>query len=307
MSLRCHLRKLDGRQAPLELLRNQLVGSEIIEFSNQQRYLQVQLTDTQGGEVQAWFCLDAWLESLDAHLPCIPWSEVPLNYLASWLNQLGLSFWVEEQEWKAVHIVPPGSPLPERILAIQAQPCHLLCLDWPPSSGNAVHLPAISANQVPFQLNYVLGHSQLPLDQLVDVAVGDLLLIKHYFSHLTVGGRRLFKLSYYPNKAVIVEEKLENYDQEYFEDEVLHDWASMPVNIEFVLDGRTVTLAEIDGITTGTCLDLPPEVEKNIKIYLNKKLFARGELVALKNGSLAVEVNQLTPTLPSNRVETDVN
>ncbi|WP_312043288.1 FliM/FliN family flagellar motor switch protein, partial [Erwinia sp.] len=167
-------------------------------------------------------------------------------------------------------------------------------------------VPAISASQVPFQLNYVLGYSQLSLAQLTNVAAGDSLLIKHNFIHLAVGDRQLFKLSYYPNQEVSVEEQLEEYDQAYYEDEVLHDWTSLPVNIEFVLDGRTVTLAELDEITPGTSLALTPGAEQNIKIYLNKKLFARGELVALENGSLAVEVNHVTPSLPVNRVQPDV-
>jgi type III secretion protein Q len=34
-----------------------------------------------------------------------------------------------------------------------------------------------------------------------------------------------------------------------------------------------------------------------MKIYLNKQLFARGELVALENGTLAVEVNHVNPGL----------
>lgn len=306
MSLIGYLRKLDCRQLTLELLRNHHPGSEIAEFSGQERYLQVQLEDKQGSRAQAWLSVDAWLGYMDVHLPDIPWSEVPLNYLARWLNHLELSFLVEDQVWDAVQIGLPAGPLPEKALAITAQPCQLLCLDWPQSGERALHVPAISANQVPFRLNYVLGYSQPSLAQLADVAAGDLLLIKQNLPHLAVGDRRLFKLSYYPDQEVIVEEQLEEHYQGYYEDEVLHDWTSLLVNIEFVLDGQTVTLAELDAITPGMSLALPPEVEKNIKIYLNKKLFARGELVALDNGSLAVEVNHVNPTLPGNRVQPDV-
>lgn len=306
MSLRSHLRKRDNRQLTLELLRNQHPGSEIVEFVTQGRYLQLLLEDKQGSRRQAWLNVDAWLEYMDTHLPDIPWSEVPLNYLTRWLNHLELSFLVKEQVWDAVQIALPASSLPEKALAILAEPCHLLCLDWPEIGENALRVPAISAKQVPFHLNYVLGYSQLSLAQLADVATGDLLLIKQDFAHLTVGGRRLYKLSYYTNQEVIVEEQLEESYQEYYEDEVLHDWTNLPVNIEFVLDGRTVTLAELDGITPGTSLALTPDAEQNIKIYLNKKLFARGELVALENGSLAVEVNHVNPTLLDNRVQPDV-
>lgn len=306
MSLRSHLRQRDSRQLALELLRNKHPGSEIAEFTTADRYLQLLLEDYQGSRELAWLNVDAWLGYMDAHLPDIPWTEVPLNYLARWLKQLELSFLVEEQVWDVVQIALPTCPLPEKALAIPAEPCQLLCIDWQGSGENALRVPAISANQVPFRLNYVLGYSQLSLGQLADVAAGDLLLIKQDFAHLAVGGRRLYKMSYYPNQEVIVEEQLEENYQEYYEDEALHEWTSLPVNIEFVLDGRTVTLAELDGIAPGTSLALTPEAEQNIKIYLNKKLFARGELVALENGSLAVEVNHVNPTLLGNRVQPDV-
>lgn len=306
MSLRGHLRKLDRHQLTLELLRNYHPGSEIAGFSEQERYLQVQLEDKQGSWAQAWLSVDAWLGYMDVHLPDIPWSAVPLNYLARWLNNLELSFLIEEKVWDAVQITLPAGALPEKALAIPAEPCQLLCLDWPRRGDRALHVPAISANRVPFQLNYVLGYSQLSLAQLVDVAAGDLLLIKQNLPHLAVGDRRLFKLSYYPNQEVIVDEQLEEHYQEYYEDEVLHDWTFLPVNIEFVLDGQTITLAELDTITSGTSLALTPQAEKNIKIYLNKRLFARGELVALENGTLAVEVNHVNPSLLGNRVQPDV-
>lgn len=306
MSLRGHLRQINGRQLTLELLRNHHLGSEIAGFSGQERYLQVQLEDKEGSRAQAWLSVDAWLGYMDLHLPDLPWSEVPLNYLARWLNHLKLSFLVDEEVWDAVQISLPLGGLPEKALAIPAEPCQLLCLEWPQSGKRALHVPVISANQVPFQLNYVLGYSQLSLAHLADVDSGDLLLIKQNFPHLVVGERRLFKLSYYPNQEVIVEEHLEDHYQEYYEDEVLHDWTSLPVNIEFVLGGQTVTLAELDAITVGTSLALPPQAEENIKIYLNKKLFARGELVALENGSLAVEVHHVNPTLLGNKGQPDV-
>lgn len=302
MSLRNHLRKQDSRQLRLELLRNQHRGSKIVEFSTQVRYLQLMLKDKQGNRSLAWLNVDAWLGDIDAHLPDTPWSEVPLNYLARWLAQLELSFLVQEQVWNVVQIVLPEEPLPEMALALPAEPCPLLCLDWPELGENAWNVPVISASQVPFHLYFVLGYSQLFLTQLLDVAVGDLLLIKQEVAYLAVGNRRLFKISYHPNQEVIVEDKLEEHYQESYEDEVLHEWSSLPVNIVFVLDGQTVTLAELDRITPGTSLTLTPEAEQNIKIYINKKLFACGELVALENGSLAVEIKHVNPTQLGNRV-----
>lgn len=306
MSLRRYLRKRDSRRLKLELLRNQHPGSEFTEFSSPERYLQLLLEDKQGSRGQAWFSVDAWLRNMDAHLPDIPWSEVPLSYLARWLKHLGLIFLVQEQVWDVVQISLPENTLPDTALAIPAEPCPLLCLDWPENEGNESYVPTISACQVPFHLKYVLGYSQFTLGELVDVAPRDLLLIKEDFAHLAINGQRLFKIRFKKNLEVIMEKQLEEHDQEYFEEDILHEWTSLPVNIEFVLDGQSLTLAELDGITSGMSLALPPEAEQNIKIYLNKALFARGELVALENDSLAVEINHVYPIYLGNRVQSDV-
>jgi len=293
MSLRSHLRQLDSRQ----LLRNRYPGSEIVEFSPEGRYLQLLLQDEQGSRTQAWLNADVWLGEMGVHLPDIPWQEVPLNYLTRWLNHIQISFLFEEKVWDAVQIAVSALPLPEKALSLPAEPCPLLCLDWPDAGEDEQAVQTIAVDRVPFLLQYVLGYSQLTLSQLTGVVPGDLLLIKQDFAHLAVGRRRLYRLSYHLNQEVIVEEQLAERYQEYREEEVLHEWVSLPVEIEFVLDGRTVTLAELEGIKPGTALTLNPAAEKNIKIYLNKKLFARGELVALQNGSLAVEVNHVNPTL----------
>lgn len=300
MSLRRHLRQHDSSQLVLELLRNRHPGSEIAEFNPQDRYLQVLLQDEQGSRAQAWLNVDAWLEEMGAHLPDIPWQEVPLNYLARWLDHLQLSFLVEERVWDAVQIATSATAAPEKALLLPAVPSPLLCLDWPDDVDSGLHTQAIAVDRVPFRLHYVLGYSQLTLGQLADVSAGDLLLIKQNFAHLAIGRRRLYRLSYHLNQEVIVEEQLAEHYQEYQEEEVLHEWASLPVEIEFVLDGRTVTLADLEEIKPGTALALTPDAEQNITIYLNKKLFARGELVALENGSLAVEVNHVNPTLMGN-------
>lgn len=305
MSLRSHLRQRDSRHHALERLRNRHPGSEITEFIPEERYLHLLLQDEQGNRAQAWFNVDEWLGYMDVHLPDIPWTEVPPLYLARWLKQLQLSFLIAENVWDVVQVAQAAGPLPEKALSLPAEPCSLMCLDWPDDGDNTHGGPSISADRVPLRLRYVLGYSQLTLAQLADVSSGDLLLIKQDFVHLAIGDRRLYKLSYHPNQEVIVEEQLAEHYQEHREEEVLNEWTSLPVDIEFVLDGRTITLGELDGITPGMALALTPDAEQNIKIYLNKKLFARGELVALENGSLAVEVNHVNPTLPGNRVQPD--
>ncbi|EPF1959016.1 FliM/FliN family flagellar motor switch protein [Klebsiella aerogenes] len=298
MSLRGHLRQSDPRQQALVQLRNQHPGSEIMPVSPDIRYLTLTLQDGHDNPAQALLNVDSWLETMNLHLPEIPWQEVPLSYLAHWLNQLQLSFLVEDKVWNAAQVAVSAPSLPELALSLPAEPTSLLCVDWPDDGVDGPHPQAITATHFPFQMKIVLGYSQINLAQLVDVAVGDLLLIKDVFTHLVVGQRRLYRLSYYLNQEVIVEEQLTAHDEMYRnDDEPLHDWANLAVEIEFVLDGKTVTLADLDTLRPGTTLALNPQAEQQIKIYLNKMLFARGELVALESGTLAVEVNHINPGL----------
>ena len=296
MSLQERLRRIDSRQRALTLLHHRHHGSEIVTIKPEARYVELQLIEMQGGQVQAWLDVDGWLEKMDLHLPNIPWREVPLGYLARWLLSLQLSFLYAERVWQVAQITICTHPITGQALLLPAEPCPLLCLDWPIETPVA---PATQVNivaQIPFQLRIVLGYSQPDLLTLAGIVPGDLLLIKVVDPHLYVNRRRLYRLSYYPHQEVIVEEQSTERD-ETCREEILYEWASLPVEIEFVLDGRTVTLAELEAIGPGTVLPLRPDTEQNLKIYLNAKLFARGELVALENGSLAVEVNHVNPGL----------
>lgn len=309
MSLRHHLRLRDERSVALELLRDRHLGSEIVTIDPDDRYLYVHLQDEQGRQFQAWLNIDIWLQEMDVHLPDIPWGEVPLDYLARWLNHLQLSFMYADNVMNVLKIVTPSTPLPQKAVLLPMEPIPLLCLDWPDSHSSPDKVGASATNLLPFRLHYVLGYSSLTFAQLADVDIGDLLLIKQNVMHLSVGGRRLYRLSYQLKQEVIVEEILTEHHLQHLhtrdEEESLHDWSALQVELEFVMDGGMVTLAELDGITPGTALTLKPDAEQNIKIYLNKKLFARGELVALENGTLAVEVSHINPTLAGHAEDPD--
>ena len=307
MSLRHHLRKRCDDQQKLLHLHNRLPGSEISHPAKDARYLPLRLRNESDDQAQAWFDVDAWLRQMNLHLPAIPWKEVPVDYLASWLTRLGLNFYFAKTVWSLEAITPAVAELPPVALLLHADPCPLWCLDWPEDPLERYRTPDIPAWLIPFPLQFSLGCSRLGLSQLMDVASGDLLLIKSPEAYLTVGTRRIYRVSYTPNQEVIVEEQYVGHEEEYRdEDETLYEWASLPVEIEFVLDGSRVTLVELEDIRPSTALPLPQDAEKNMKIYLNKKLFARGELVALENGALAVEVNHVNAGLIGNMGASDV-
>lgn len=295
MSLHHHLRLRNAVQTRLELLRDQFQGSQLIDILPDCHYLQLWLSNEHGEKAEAFLDIDMWLQEMDMHLPGIPWQQVPLSYLVRWLNNLELNFLVTDRVWDVRRIVLPSDELPEKLLSLPSQPCPLLCIDWPCHSGERINT-GISPGLLPFTLRYVLGRSRLPLSELVELATGDLLLIKDDSPTLSVGPHRLFHMHYSEKNEVIVEEPF-IVSQEAFraEEEILLEWSKLPVDMEFVLDNVTVTLAELEDIRPGAALPVRPGAEQKIRIYLNRKLFAFGELVALEGGGLAVEVNQLNP------------
>lgn len=293
MSLWSQLRLNDSAQMKLERARHYYPGREIIETQAETRYLQVQLIDEDNRHTTAFFCVDLWLQNMDSHLPGIPWQQVPLSYLARWLNTLQLSFLIEDIVWTVDNIILPEQPVPAKLLSLVAEPCTILCLDWPNYSAEE-NKSGINFSQLPLTLRYVLGKNQVPLSLLADLVPGDLLIIRQQSYYLAIGQYNLFNFSYQGNDNIMVEQfTLANQQSEYAEEEHLLDWTKLPVDIEFVLDSNTITLEKLNNIDIGSTLPVSSGSEQRIKIYLNRKFFALGELVALESGGLAVEVNQI--------------
>ena len=306
MSLRSQLRMSDSQFLILERARHDFPGREIIETQTESRYLQLQLRNEDNQQATAFFSVDLWLEKMNSHLPEIPWQEVPSDYLIRWLNSLQLSFLVENIIWAVENISQPVQPMPARLLSLTAEPCSILCLNWP-SHSIEDSSSGINLSQLPLNLRYVLGISQAALSVLVDLVPGDLLVIRQRSFCLAIEQCNLFSFSYQGNDEVIVENFIfDSQSSEQAEEEHLLDWTKLPVDIEFVLDNNTITLEQLNDINIGSTLPVSMNAEQRIKIYLNRKFFALGELVALEGGGLAVEVNQINMRLENKMSISDV-
>lgn len=293
MSLRSLLRVSDSRSVDLQRLRQKFPGFEVIDIQADTRYLQLELTDEHCRKVTAFFSIDLWLNNMNSHLPDIPWQQVPLEYLARWLNTLQLSFLAEDLIWTVESVSYPEKFIPTRLLEITAEPCSILCLDWPDNFEKESAI-GFDFSQLPFKLRYVLGTSQVELCALVELLPGDLLVIKKISNHLAIGQYNFFNFSYQGNNEVIVEKSIfNNQFSEREEDGILLDWTKVPVDVEFVLDHNTFTLDKLNDINIGSTLPVSADAEQRVRIYLNRKLFAQGELVALEGGGLAVEINHI--------------
>jgi len=68
--------------------------------------------------------------------------------------------------------------------------------------------------------------------------------------------------------------------------------ADIPLRLDFVLQRRLMTVAELDTLYRGQVLQLDPQAEKQVEITVNGMRLATGELVEL-NGRLGVELHDI--------------
>ncbi|MCW2478382.1 FliM/FliN family flagellar motor switch protein [Candidatus Symbiopectobacterium sp. NZEC135] len=270
-------------------------GSEIVLPSPSRRYLSLDLADEEQNEARAWVDADEWAAASGCELPGIAWEQVPLGYLSRWLCHHQPDWSVANKRWVIQQVAIPEDSLPGSLIRIPARPCSLLCCDWPKNQDQALLISRPWLEHLPFSLRYMLGRTRLPLAQLVTMVTGDLMRIEHYDPMLLI--------EHYPIAHFYLTQDLEVFVEEFYiadsddalreEDEITFEWMNLPINIEFVLDNVTLTVGELDDLQPGAQLPLNSNAEKKIRIYLNRKLFARGELVVLDDGSLAVEVNSM--------------
>ncbi len=276
----------------------QIPDCQVAQPDNSKRYLHLDLIDEERNCAQAWVDADEWAAKSSCELPGIPWEQVPLGYLSRWLCHRQTEWWIANKRWSIQQASIPTASLPASLTRLPAKPCPLLCRTWPENQDEALLKSRPWLEKLPFRLRYMLGHSRLALFQLVDITTGDLIRIEDYDPMLLIERSPIAHFCLTQNLEVFVEEYYitDSEDAQREEEELTFDWMNLPVNIEFVLDMVTLTVEELDGLQPGAQLPLNSDAEKKIRIYLNHKLFARGELVVLDDGSLAVEVNSMNGT-----------
>lgn len=293
MNLRSVLRQRIDREAALKRLSTFIPGSQLERVGAERRYLELLLANEEQGQATALLDVDLWFTRMELHLPGIPWQQVPVSYITRWLKQQELSFMLAEVIWDVRQITISPKTDVTSLVSVPTQPCPLLVSAWPTLHAQEMTTAYLRDN-LDFHLRLVLGYSQLGLSDICGLTAGDLLIIKDSQQVLTVGWQSLFTYRYINEREVVVENvTLQNNEERLAEEEVLIDWTALPVDIEFVLDSSTVTLGYLEAIAPGSALPVAIGAEKNIRIYLNRKLFATGELVALEEGGFAVEVQQV--------------
>ncbi|EKF0976922.1 FliM/FliN family flagellar motor switch protein [Salmonella enterica] len=251
------------------------------------------ISDEQNNVASVLMDIDEWLIEKRLSLPEIPWLQVPLGYIVHWLEKNDLQFLIDEKSWYAQQITIPEQ-MPKKMLRLPSKPVSLLCSGWP--LWNKPQLRSvITHDELTFDLWYVLGYSALSLNTLIDVVVGDIVIIEHICQRIMTGQYVLCGFDYDEQKGVIVKNIVNSdagFNNENEVKEILFEWNDLPVDVEFVLGKLKITLSELEKLSVGDILPLAVNAEKSIRIYINKKLLAVGELVNIDNGMLAVEITQ---------------
>ncbi|AHF78186.1 Type III secretion apparatus [Sodalis praecaptivus] len=295
MKLFSRLRQVALEHQRLLRLQNSLAQSVIAAVCANQRYLQVTLENEHGQCQEGFVDITDWLAAQRAALPGMPWREIPLDYLCPLLQESVGSVALYGQTWTLRAVRAPSTPLPAQWLTLPVEEFTLHVSDWPVEAYPEAQAAGAELSLLPFELRCVLGRSRLPAVELAKLDTGDLLVITQPEMYLAVNGRAIFSCHQAQSKEIIVDNVIDPSieDTQAQHTLPLFDWSRVPVTVEFVLEAKSYPLAELDNLQPGTAFDLSENVEKNIKIFLNQQLVGQGELVALADDRLAVEITKL--------------
>lgn len=159
-------------------------------------------------------------------------------------------------------------------------------------------------NALPIPLCFVLGYSTISLALSSKLAIGDVLLIDQ--QNFCISTYRKILGNYQLTQGGI---QVENFDEDFSPDidddqampnpsdsVTTHDssipYGRIPVKLEFVLEERSIPVAELTQLAPGALLEIKPDAEQHITIRANGVTLAKGELVQLDN-RLGVEIKTI--------------
>ncbi|WP_130833479.1 type III secretion system cytoplasmic ring protein SctQ [[Erwinia] mediterraneensis] len=160
-------------------------------------------------------------------------------------------------------------------------------------------------HDLPVSLHFELGYSTLSLATMKKIACGDLLVIRHQASIVTVKGKKMgfyhqregqYMLEEYREDEFYTEDERdfpeEMSEEDEWQDTSLSARDKIPVRLTFTLEERNVTVAELEQLWQGACLTCLPQAEKNITVRANGVALAKGELVWVED-RMGVEITSI--------------
>jgi len=271
------------------------------------RYLRFKAEFDDASQICGYIDIGTWLNQALPTIEGIDWLSMDEKLLPSLIASYPLHLELINQhasikQCQVVEII-------KDVVALSALPClpittgivivHSLTA---PTQAQAEECDCDATNpglhhQIPIPLNYFLGNSFLPLQFLGTLKVGDLLLIDHVAGKIKSNNKTLFKFELEQESLMILKHNeellaVETPTTAEFVD-AKNVFNNLPVELSVILMEKTVTLAELKAITPGEIMSLPGDVIMDIEVRANQRRFARGELIQLSNGQLAVEIRQI--------------
>ena len=159
-------------------------------------------------------------------------------------------------------------------------------------------------NALPIPLCFILGYSTISLALSAKLAIGDVLLIgqqKFFISthrnllgnyQLTEGGIQVENFNADISPDMDGDQPMPPPSDSSTGHDSSAPYGRIPIKLEFVLEERSIPVAELTQLAPGALLELKPDVEQHITIRANGVTLAKGELVQLDN-RLGVEIKTI--------------
>jgi len=187
--------------------------------------------------------------------------------------------------------IPAESDAERCWLSLETPQGRVWLVDFPLCEGTAAMPLSAMASTLPLNLEFIIGSSQISRGLITQARRGDVLLVGKKTFAVASSGKNIGQFSINEDGEISVQESGMNKDS--VEPLVAAALSDIPLRIDYILQRRTMTIAQIDMLYRGQLLELDPLAEKQVEISANGVCLAKGELVEL-NGRLGVELQDLT-------------
>ncbi|WP_230350804.1 FliM/FliN family flagellar motor switch protein [Lelliottia sp. WAP21] len=156
-------------------------------------------------------------------------------------------------------------------------------------------------SQLPLHMDIILGCTAISQCEMADLELGDVLIITDCFCNIIVANALAILCKIEEDNMVI--DSIEEYNTSYSESSVSLVEASklsvdnMEIKIDFLLEQKSMTLAELQTLQVNDLLPLQNEgAQINVSLRVGKIVIATGELVRVDD-RLAVEILNINGTV----------
>lgn len=213
-----------------------------------------------------------------------------------------LTFQAASLDYQSLQInglIPAEGSLPAMVVRLDAEQCPVWFSQLPPAAQTDRRLSLHQLAALPLHLEWELGTSLMPVALQPTLAVGDVLLIITPTARIRCQGQTIGHFHYQQRSISMSDYHL---DADFFpecepglsaDDRLPPALESVPLRVEFILQQRYLTLAEVRHLYQGQVVEMEPGAEQQIQVKVNGRLLASGELVQLDD-RLGVELTHLT-------------